>query len=118
VDALGQHLYIDQAIGTSSSKLTKYLKTVRDAYVAFEGTSTAKKTVITEVGWTTASVSQTTQANNLKIAYSTFKKTNYVKNAYWFDLQDIPEALPSLYFGLQTGGSASDNYLGIHKPSF
>jgi hypothetical protein len=55
---------------------------------------------------------------NLQISYSTFKGTPYVKNAYWFNIQDIPEALPSLSFGLQTGGSASDTYLGVHKPSF
>ncbi len=80
--------------------------------------SSNKKIVITEFGWNTASVSQAIQADNLKVAYATFARTTYVKNAYWFSIQDIPEANPRLYFGLQTGGSASDNYLGVHKLSF
>ena len=106
VDAIGQHLYIDQARATSSRKITKYLNAVRNAYVAFEGSATTKTTVITEVGWTTASVNQRNQADNLKLAYSVFKKTTYVKNAYWFNIQDVPEA--KLSFGLQTSGSDSD----------
>ena len=115
-NAIGQHLYIDQARATSSRKITKYLNAVRNAYVAFEGSATAKTTVVTEVGWTTASVSQRNQADNLKLAYSVFKKTTYVKNAYWFNIQDVPEA--KLSFGLQTSGSDSDTYVGVHKSSF
>ena len=116
LDAIGQHLYVDQGRVTSSRKITKYLNAVRNAYVAFEGSTTTKTTVVTEVGWTTASVSQRNQADNLKLAYSVFKKTTYVKNAYWFNIQDVPEA--KLSFGLQTSGSDSDTYMGVHKSSF
>src|SRR5262249_26152047 len=51
LDGIGQHLYIDQGGLTSGSKITRYLQDVRNAYVAFEGTKTAKKTEITEFGW-------------------------------------------------------------------
>ena len=86
------------------------------AYVAFEGSATPKNTVVTEFGWKTAAVSQSVQAQNLQLAYTAFKEATYVKNAYWLNIQDIPEANQT--FGLQTGGSASDQYLGVHKPSF
>ena len=118
LDGIGQHIYIDGFTTTNSTRMTSCLNYLRNAYVAYEGKATAKKTTITEFGWATTHVSEGTQASNLQTAYVTFKKTLYVQNAYWFDIQDIPEANPSLYFGLQTGGSASDNYLGVHKPSF
>jgi hypothetical protein len=116
LDAIGQHLYIDQGRTTSTSKITNYLNAIRQAYVAFEGSATPKNTVVTEFGWTTAAVSQSVQANNLQLAYTAFKEATYVKNAYWFNIQDVPEANQS--FGLQTGGTASDQYQGEHKPSF
>jgi len=118
LDAIGEQLYIDQGGETSSAKISLYLEAIRNAYMAFEEPSSDKKIVITEFGWNTASMSQVIQAENLKIAYATFASTSYVKNAYWFSIQDIPEANPRLYFGLQTGGSASANYRGVHKLSF
>jgi hypothetical protein len=118
LDGIGQHIYIDGFTTTSSARITSCLNYQRNTYVSYEGSATPKKTTITEFGWATNNVSEGTQASNLQTAYTTFQKTPYVQNAYWFDIQDIPEANPSLYFGLQTGGSASDNYLGVHKLSF
>ena len=118
LDGIGQHIYIDGFTSTNSASITSCLNSLRNAYVAYEGPATPKKTTITEFGWATNNVSEATQASNLKTAYTTFKQTPYVQNAYWFDIQDVPEATPSLYFGLQTAGSASDNYLGVPKPSF
>jgi hypothetical protein len=109
LDGIGQHIYIDGFARTSSSKISTCLTYIRNAYVAFEGATTTKKSTITEIGWSTSNVSESTQANNLQIAYTQFKQTPYVNNAYWFNIQDVPEA--SLYFGLQT----SD---GVHKPAF
>ena len=109
LDGIGQHIYIDGFASTSSQKISTCLKYIRNAYVAFEGAATNKKSTITEVGWSTENVSESIQAANLQIAYTQFKQTPYVNNAYWFNIQDVPEA--SLYFGLQT----SD---GTHKPSF
>jgi len=109
-------LYIDQYGKTSGTKISAYLDDLRKAYVAFEGLDTSKKTIVTEFGWSTAFVSLALQADNLKIAYSTFKVTSYLTNAYWFFVQDVPEA--DLYYGLQTGGSVRDGYKGKAKPAF
>lgn len=116
LDAVGQHLYVDQFGRTTSSTINAYLNDLRQAYLALEGGQTTKKTIVTEVGWSTAYVSAATQSDNLRVAYSTFKAAPFVSNAYWFSVQDVPEA--GLYFGLQTGGSARDGYKGKPKPAF
>ena len=116
LDQIGQHLYVDQWTRVSATKLKARLDDVRAVYAGIEGASTPKKTVITEIGWATNNVSQTVQSDNLKTAYSTFKSVPYILNTYWFASQDTPES--GLYYGLQTGGSARDNYTGTHKTSF
>lgn len=97
-DQVGQHLYINQFGRTSSSNLTAFLQDLRDAYLVYEGASTTKQIQVTEVGWSTANVSRWVQARNLRIAYTVFRNTSYVERAYWFFIQDIPEA--PLYYGL------------------
>ena len=116
LDAVGQHLYLDQGGETSSAKIRSYLDDLRNVYVAFEGSATARKIVMTEIGWSTAFVSEAVQAKNLQTAYSTFKATSFLANAYWFAIQDVPEA--NLYYGLQTGGSDVDGHKGTPKPAF
>ena len=54
-DHVGQHLYIDQGSTTSAGKINQFLSEVRQAYVAFEGTGTTKRTEVTEIGWNTYS---------------------------------------------------------------
>jgi hypothetical protein len=108
LDAIGQHLYINISAVTSSSNVSTYLQDVRNAYAFYEGSATAKKTQVTEVGWSTASVSNHVQAQNLQTAFQTFKSTSYVGRAFWFDAQDIPEA--KLFYGLVTS-------TGTQKPS-
>jgi hypothetical protein len=109
LDGVGQHLYIDPSSTTSSDKLSGPLDNVRRTYLAYEGTNTSKLTYITEVGWSTASVSAAVQAQNLQTAYGTFQHTGYVARAYWFSVQDIPEA--SLFYGLVDKN-------GVQKPTF
>jgi hypothetical protein len=104
---VGQHIYVDQGNLTSAAKLTTHLQEVRGAYVAYEGTSTAKKTFVTEFGWETrqgSAVTADVAADNLRIAYDTFKpsSTPYVGRAFWFSVQDVPEG--DVYFGLVDGG--------------
>jgi len=106
---VGQHMNINISTTTSSSNVNSYLQDVRTAYVFYEGSSTAKKTQVTEVGWSTASVSNHVQAHNLQTAFQTFRATTYLARAFWFDVQDIPEA--SLYYGLVTS-------TGTQKPAF
>jgi endoglucanase len=109
LDGIGQHLYIDQSGSTSGDSLFASLQDLRDTYLAYEGADTSKSTYITEVGWSTASVSASIQAQNLQIAYTTFQSTGYVAQAYWFSVQDIPEA--GLFYGLVDTN-------GVQKPAF
>jgi hypothetical protein len=97
-DRIGQHIYIDGGGPTSEEKLRAYLEDVRDAYLLYEGPDTRKSTDITEFGWSTAGMSQETQAENLLTAYDTFRQVGYVARAYWFHAQDVPEA--NLFYGL------------------
>jgi hypothetical protein len=112
-NAIAQHLYIDQGALTTSSKLTQYMQDLRNAYVAYEGTGTTKQLHITEVGWTTASVSPQTQAANVQTAYTTFKSTGYVGRAYWFAAQDVPES--GLYYGLVDSDGLSKPALSAYQ---
>jgi hypothetical protein len=49
------------------------------------------------------------QAENMLIAFDTFRQVEYVARAYWFHAQDVPEA--ELHYGLTEGS-------GVKKPSF
>jgi hypothetical protein len=98
LDAVGQHLYLDQFTTTSDTKLATCLQDLHGAYRVFEGTGTSKQIQVTEVGWSTANVLATVQVQNLQIAYATCRLTSYVGRAFWFNVQDLPEA--SLYYGL------------------
>jgi hypothetical protein len=108
-DELSQHLYVDQGGPTSAAKITTYLQDVRNAYLAYEGVGSPKRVHITEFGWTTAGVTPELQAQNLRTAYDTFRQTRHVGRAYWFSIQDAPEA--NLYHGLVDGS-------GVRKPAF
>jgi hypothetical protein len=98
VDGIGQHLYIDYNITTTIADVMQYLGYVRAAYTNFEGANTSKGTYVTEFGWTTASVSQSVQANNLATAFDVFEGSSYVPMAIWFNWQDSASA--NLYFGV------------------
>jgi hypothetical protein len=100
LDGVGQHLYVDQGGGASAGKIGAYLLEVRNAYTAYEGAGTTKQTYVTEVGWATNMVSETTQAENLRIAYGEFRETDYLQAAFWFQLRDITAA--GLFYGLLT----------------
>lgn len=116
LDGIGQHLYIDQGTVTSSTKISAYLQDVRSAYVKFEGSSTLKKTEITEFGWVADPSSSTyqteaaNQAQNVQTAYGTFHKTSYVTRADYFIAQDVPER--SVFYGLVDGDGTT------YKPAF
>ena len=109
LDAVGQHLYVDQFGPASNDTITTYLQDLHAAYLAYEGARTNKKIDLTEVGWSTTDVVAQTQAQNLRAAFAIFQKVSYVERAYWFDVQDLPEA--SLFFGLVDAN-------GQPKPAF
>lgn len=108
LDGVGQHLYIDQGGAVSAQKLNDALKLLRQAYTPCKK---PLQTYITEVGWGTGDgqVSPPVQAGNLRIAYETFRTIGFVARAYWFLIQDIPEA--GLFYGLVSSE-------GAPKPSF
>jgi hypothetical protein len=115
LDAIGQHLYVDQGGLTSASKIKAYLQDVRDAYVAFEGAATPKKIQMTEFGWLTKpgatyQTAAANQAKNVQTAYSAFRSTSYVSRADYFTAQDVPEG--SIFYGLVQGDGTT------YKPAF
>jgi hypothetical protein len=99
LDGLGQHIYVDQGTTTSAAKIAAYLDAVR-ATTLEHPEAPPPPTWITEVGWTTASVSETVQAHNMRTAFDAFDVTPYVESAFWFQLRDIAAA--GMYFGLLT----------------
>ena len=112
LDRVGQTLYVDQGGPTSAQKLGAYVQEIRSAYAGYEGASAdQKKTIVGEVGWETkpAYVTPATQGDNLRIAFQAFAATSFVERAFWFNVQDVPEA--DLFFGLADGA-------GAHKASF
>ena len=115
LDAVGQHLYIDQGANVSATTLRGFLDDLRRAYLAFEGPATAKGTLVTEFGWTSPGVDAPVQADNLQSAFAIFRALPYVRGAFWFTVQDIPEA--SLYYGLRAGGDPADGFAGAPKLS-
>ncbi len=99
LDAVGQHLYIDQWGRTTARRIETAVKFVHDAYVAAEGGSTSKTTHVTELGWDTSwGVNEKTQADNLTTAYTKLKALSYTPRSYWFFLRDEPAA--NLFRGL------------------
>jgi len=75
-----------------------YLDYIHTVVTNWEGTVSSKKTWITEFGWTTAYVSESTQASNLKAAYDVIQSRNYVAGGLWFQFDDNPAG--ALYYGL------------------
>jgi hypothetical protein len=105
---VGQHLYIDQGSATTGMKISTYLNEIRTVYTQFEGTNTAKVTAVTEFGWATPSVTESVQADNLELAFSTFQATTWVVRGYWYRTQDLGVA--NDYYGLFRGD-------GTRKPA-
>jgi hypothetical protein len=101
-DRLGYHLYVDQGVVTDGATISAYLSAVRD----LAGQSgDASPFSITEIGWTTAAVSEDVQAENLTAAIGLLSVRADVADAHWFSFRDAPAA--DLYFGLTTEGGAT-----------
>lgn len=98
LDAIGYHIYINQGGAVSTSWFGTYLDWVKNAYTAYEGGGTTKKVWLTEFGWTTASVSDSTQSNNLNNSWGVIRGKSYVASAMWFQLEDNPPG--NMYYGL------------------
>jgi hypothetical protein len=116
LDAIGQHLYVDQGDTVSAATLRAFLDDLRAAYVGLEGAGTTKGTFVTEFGWTSPGVEAAVQSDNLQSAFAVFRTVPYLRGAFWFTVQDIPEA--GILYGLYTGGEPADGYSGTRKLAF
>ena len=98
LDAIGQHIYINQGGAVSSTWFGTYLDYVHSVLTSWEGAGSSKKTWMTEFGWTTASVSESTQSSNLGTAYNVMNGKNYLKSGLQFQMDDNPPG--NAYYGL------------------
>ena len=108
LDAIGQHIYVDQGGSTSATTIQYFLDAVHNAVAQNEPPSGSKPTVMTEIGWNTASVSENIQASNLDVSFGCINQKSYVTRAFWFNTQD------TLTSGFRWGTFHSDN---TAKPS-
>jgi hypothetical protein len=88
LDAIGQHLYIDQWTSTSAARIEQAVSMVRSAYTAAEGNRYSKPIYITEVGWNCTNVTEKMQAANLRTAFLKLKTMPCTPVSYWFFLRD------------------------------
>lgn len=100
LDAIGQHIYINQGGPVSASWFRTYLDWMRAVVTKWEGASSAKQTWITEFGWTQPSVNESTQAANLAQALTVVATRPYVAHAIWFQNED---GGPGFAYGLFRG---------------
>lgn len=104
LDLVGEHIYVDQGQRTTPAVVHTYLNWFHNAYASYEG-SGAKGTLITEAGWRTGDsnepqVSPDIQALNLDTIFETARRSGYVKELCWFELQDDPGYLHNTSWGL------------------
>ncbi len=88
LDTIGQHIYVDQWGSTSSAIIKSFLDAVHNAASQNEPPPFRKPTVVTEIGWNTANVSESIQASNLAVSFDVINQTSYVTRAIWFNTQD------------------------------
>jgi len=100
LDAIGQHLYLDQGGLVYTQHIVDAYRYMHDAYAAFgDG---AKPIYMTEGAWSTGTVSAALQALNLDMLYSMSENpvVPYVARAYWYLLRD--GGSPDLSYGLES----------------
>ncbi len=103
LDAVGEHLYVDQGQRTTPTVLQTYLDWFR---AGFGGLDPGKSTVLTEVGWRTndasnqPEVTPDMQALNLDVAFKTARRSGYVSDLLWFELEDNPGYAGATTWGL------------------
>lgn len=98
LDAIGQHIYMDEGTTLNTTQYNNYLDYVHNVLTKWEGTASPKKTWITEFGWGTNHVNDSLQASNLLSALNVYSGKSYVATAIWFQLDDVP--VSNLFYGL------------------
>ena len=114
LDAVGEHIYVDQGQRTTPAVIHTYLDWFRAAYAASDP---GKGTVLTEVGWRTGDTNEPQvtpgiQAANLDTAFATARQAGYVQDLSWFELQDEPGYLNNTSWGLIDRGGNSKAAFG------
>jgi hypothetical protein len=117
LDAVGQHIYVDQNTYSTPATIHAYLDWVRNAYTAVEGVNTPKRTIVTEGGWATGpgGVTQNQQALNVDALFWAAKDAGYVSTVTWFQWQDVTGASPQLFFGLYDSSGAAKPSLAHYQ---
>ncbi len=90
LDAIGQHLYLDQGGLVYTRHIVDAYRWMHDAYAAFGDGD--KPIFMTEGAWSTNRVSADQQALNLDMLYALSRNpaVPYVARVYWFTLRDDP----------------------------
>ncbi len=90
LDAVGQHLYLDQGSLVYTRHIVDAYRWMHDAYAAFGDGS--KPIFMTEGAWSTNRVGADQQALNLDMLYAISRNPAlpYVARVYWFTLRDDP----------------------------
>jgi len=115
LDGVGQHIYITIGGVVALNTFRQYEDWVHQALIKYEGTSSPKKTFITEFGWQTTNssnangVSAAVQDTNLVTAFSTIYATPYVQTAIWFQWADNPAG--AMWYGVvDSSGNPKQSY--------
>lgn len=87
LDAVGQHLYINQAGPVDAFLVRHFLDCVHDAVA--ETDTEPKDTVVTEFGWPSDVVGQDLQGENLQTAFTAMAQTGYVPAGLYFTHSDF-----------------------------
>lgn len=109
LDALGQHLYLDQGGACPPEHIQSYLGWLRQSVEPYEGANSAKPIYLTEAAWSTASVPALVHASNLTTLFRVCAQMPYVAGVLWYELRD---------------NAAARTYYGVidpdwtHKPAF
>jgi len=102
LDLVGEHLYVDLGQRTTPALLRAYLNWFHAAYA---GSDPSKATSITEAGWRTGDVNEPhvtgdMQAYNLDTAFATARRSGFVQDLLWYELQDNPGDANGTSWGL------------------
>jgi len=91
-DGIGYHIYVAQGTSAPSTVewwMNRNLDAMWNSVTTLEGTDTDKKYWVSEIGWNTASVTESAQADNVDTAINLFRADPRVIMTSWFCLRDF-----------------------------
>lgn len=81
----GYHFYLNIAQTVSTTEIGNYFNDVRTKQASRQDTTPL---LITEFGWNTYYVNETTQKNNMRDTYNFMEGKSYVAGTYWYQWED------------------------------